>query len=111
MKLVALVVCAWLTVAVTGLVLAAAPDGRVTVQLFKFRPDRLEVKAGTRVTWTNQDEIAHTVTSGTPEKPDTAFNMRLAGKGETASYDFTRAGEFPFFCARHPAMRGLVHVD
>lgn len=111
MKRVTFVVAAWLPVAVAGLVLAAAPDSGVTVQLFKFRPDRLEVKAGTRVTWTNQDDIGHTVTSGTPGTPDGAFDFRLAGKGATASREFTRPGVFPFFCDRHRAMRGEIHVN
>jgi plastocyanin len=113
MKRLALVVSAWLPIAIAGLVVAAvaAPDAGVTVQLFKFRPDRLEVKAGTRVTWTNQDEINHTVTSGTPEKADRAFDLRLNGKGATGNVEFPRAGVFPFFCERHPAMRGEVHVN
>ncbi len=111
MKWVAFVVCAWLAIAVTGLVVAAAPDAGVTVQLFKFRPDRLEIKAGTKVTWTNQDDIGHTATSGKPESPDRAFDLRLNGKGATDSYEFTRPGVFSFFCARHPAMRGEIHVN
>jgi plastocyanin len=111
MKRLALVVSAWLPVAVAGLVMAASPDAAVAVQLFKFRPDPVAIKAGTRVTWTNQDEIGHTVTAGTPEKPDPAFDLRLAGKGATASFGFDRSGVFPYFCARHPAMRGEIHVD
>jgi plastocyanin len=111
MERVAFVLSAWLPIAVAGLVLAAPPDAGVTVQVFKFRPDRIEVKAGTRVTWTNQDEITHTVTSGTPEQRDASFDIRLAGKGTTGSVEFTRAGVFPFFCERHPAMRGEIHVN
>jgi plastocyanin len=45
---------------------AAAPVGSesgVTLQLFQFKPGQLEVKAGTRVAWINQDDIAHTVTA------------------------------------------------
>ena len=104
MKRLAFVVCGWLVIGVTALVLAAGPEAGVTVQLFKFRPDRLEVKTGTRVTWTNQDDIVHTVTSD-------AFDLRLAGKGATASHEFTRPGVFPYACARHPAMRGEIHVN
>ncbi len=98
MKRIAFVLSAWLPIAVAGLVLAASPEAGVTVQVFKFRPDRIDVKAGTRVTWTNQDEITHTVTAGTPEKRDPAFDIRLAGKGTTGSVEFTRPGVFPFFC-------------
>jgi len=76
MTRLALVVCAWFAIGVTALVVAAAPDAGVTVQGFKFRPDRLEIKPGTRVTWTNHDDIGHTVTSGTPERPDRAFDLR-----------------------------------
>jgi plastocyanin len=104
-------VSAWLPVAVAGLVMAATPDAGVAVQLFKYRPDRVEIKAGTRVTWTNQDEIGHTVTAGTPDRPDAAFDLRLAGKGATGAFEFDRPGVFPYFCARHPAMRGEIHVN
>jgi plastocyanin len=38
------------------------------------------VKAGTRLTWTNQDDITHTVTSGTPEQRDGRFEMPLDGR-------------------------------
>ena len=111
MKHLALVVSAWLPIAVAGLVMAAPPDTGVGVQLFKFRPDRVEIKAGTRVAWTNQDDIGHTVTAGTPDRPDPTFDFRLAGKGATAAFAFDHAGVFPYFCARHPAMRGEIHVN
>ena len=130
MKRFALVVSAWLPIAVAGMVIAAGgvwgamsgpsqlrmamaatPEDGVAVQLFKFRPDRVDIKAGTRLTWTNQDEITHTVTAGTPDKPDPAFDFRLAGKGTTAAFEFARSGTFTYFCARHPAMRGEIHVN
>lgn len=111
MKWIAFVVCAWLAIGVSALAVAAAPDAAVTVQLFKFRPDRVEIAKGTRVTWTNQDDIGHTVTSGTPEKPDRAFDLRLTGKGTTGNVQFAKPGVYSFFCERHPAMRGEVHVN
>lgn len=111
MKRVAAVVSVTLALAIAGLVSAASPEADVAVQLFKFRPERVEVRAGTRVTWTNQDDIGHTVTSGTPQKPDRAFDLRLAGKGVAGSVDFPRPGIFPFFCERHQAMRGEIHVN
>jgi plastocyanin len=111
MKRLALVVSAWLPIATAGLVIAGAPNAGVAVQLFRYRPDRVEVTAGTRVTWTNQDEIGHTVTAGTPDRPDAAFDLRLDGRGATAAVAFDRPGVFPYFCARHPSMRGEIHVN
>ncbi|MGH7406644.1 MAG: plastocyanin/azurin family copper-binding protein [Candidatus Methylomirabilales bacterium] len=83
----------------------------VTVQTFQFRPVPLEVKAGTRVTWTNNDDIEHTVTSGTPERRDGRFNSPLEGKGATSSFSFTEAGSYPYFCDRHDHMRGEIRVN
>src|SRR5262245_8591594 len=53
----------------------------VTIQTFQFKPTPIDVPAGTRVSFTNQDDITHTVTSGTPESPDGKFSHRLEGKG------------------------------
>ncbi|MBI3014966.1 MAG: cupredoxin domain-containing protein [Candidatus Tectomicrobia bacterium] len=87
------------------------PGASVTIQTFQFRPALLEVKAGTRVTWTNQDDILHTITSGTPESPDSRFNGRLQGKGSTFSFTFTQAGTYSYFCTRHNSMRGQIRVN
>lgn len=86
------------------------PEAQVTVELFQFKPARLEVKVGTRVVWTNQDDVTHTVTSGVPERPSGLFDGRLEGKGSTFSFTFDRPGTYPYFCARHDHMRGEVVV-
>ena len=74
-------------------------------------PDRLEVKTGTKITWTNQDEIVHTVTSGTPETRDGRFGSPLNGKGTTTSVTFTEPGTYPYFCERHQSMQGEIRVQ
>src|SRR5262245_42489176 len=53
-----------------------ADRGNTTVEVrtFQFTPDTLRVSAGTRVEWTNGDDIEHTITAGTPEKRDTRLN-------------------------------------
>ncbi len=92
---------------------AAAPGPSqpgVTVRLFHFTPGQIEVPAGTRVTWTNQDDIAHTVTSGTPERREDRFDAALAGKGATASVELREPGVYPYFCNRHQSMRGEIRV-
>jgi plastocyanin len=91
--------------------LAAATAAEVGMHVFQFRPGQLEVKAGTRVTWTNQDEITHTVTSGTPERRDGRFDQRLEGRGAAATVEFTNPGVYPYYCGRHPSMRGEIRVN
>ncbi len=83
----------------------------VTIKTFEFQPVPLAVKAGTRVTWTNTDDIEHTVTSGTPESRDGRFNSPLDGKGATFTFTFTQAGTYPYFCDRHNHMRGEIRVN
>ena len=80
------------------------------IRVFQFQPGALEVRAGTRVTWTNQDDITHTVTSGAPGSPDGRFDVRLAGKGASGSATFSDPGVYPYFCTRHQSMRGEVVV-
>jgi plastocyanin len=100
--------------AVGALMLAAAPPARaqqgVTVQLFQFKPGQIEVKAGTRLTWTNQDDITHTVTSGTPEQRDGRFELPLDGRGATGIVQLEEPGTYPYFCSRHQSMRGEIRV-
>ena len=88
----------------------AASSPEVEVQLFRFRPARLEVQAGTRVEWTNRDDVTHTITAGTPEAPRPAFRLVLEGRGETASRTFAERGTYPYFCERHQHMRGEIRV-
>ena len=80
------------------------------IRVFQFQPGALEVRSGTRVTWTNQDDITHTVTSGRPGSPDGRFDVPLDGKGTTGSATFSEPGVYPYFCARHQSMRGEVVV-
>ena len=94
-----------------GFGIAVATPSQVGVQIFQFRPGQLEVKAGTRVTWTNQDDITHTVTSGTPEQRDGRFDQRLEGRGTATTVEFTKPGVYPYFCERHPSMRGEIRVN
>lgn len=48
----------------------AAPEGNRTVEIraFRFVPDRIEVRQGFSVTWTNADSTPHTVTRSDPDE-------------------------------------------
>jgi len=90
---------------------AATAESPVEIRTFQFRPGHLEVTAGTAVRWTNQDDITHTVTSGTPEARDGRFAQRLPGKGTATTIELKEPGLYPYFCERHPSMRGDIRVN
>src|SRR4030095_4752333 len=78
-------------VATVGLVLGLAavqaqanPEQGVTIQTFQFSPASIEVPAGSTIAFANADDIAHTVTSGTPERRDDKFDHQLRGKRASA---------------------------
>jgi plastocyanin len=88
---------------------AQSPQG-VTIQTFQFKPTPIEVVAGSKVTFINQDNITHTVTSGMPESRDGKFSHQLVGKGATATVELIQRGVYPYFCERHRSMRGEIHI-
>jgi plastocyanin len=90
---------------------AQGSDVAVAIKTFQFTPSPLAVKAGTTVVWTNQDEIRHTVTAGSPSGRDARFGGVLAERGTRYRFTFTERGRYPYFCERHPGMRGEVRVD
>jgi aldose sugar dehydrogenase len=81
-----------------------------------FSPNPATVKVGDTVTWTNDDDQPHTVTSGNgsddPNKGK-AFDSgssALSTKGKTFKHKFTEAGQYPYFCELHPMMVGKIIV-
>jgi plastocyanin len=93
-----------------AVVRAGTSDALVDVRTFQFTPDTLRVATGTKVTWTNRDDIEHTVSGGSPDARDAAFSATLSRKGTTAERTFDRPGTFTYFCDRHHFMRGAVTV-
>ncbi len=65
---------------------APATDAEVDIDQFTFLPQRITVKAGTTVTWINEDDVPHTFT-------------------------FTTPGTYDYFCSVHPHMTGAVVVE
>jgi len=63
------------------------------------------VPVGTTVTWTNEDDMVHTVTSTTK-----VFSSSELNTGQSFSYTFTTPGTYPYFCALHPRMTATVIV-
>ena len=89
---------------------AAGSDGgeaAISVDNFTFSPPLLTVAAGTRVIWTNRDDIPHTVV-GTND-PRTLRSPPL-DTDDTFAFTFAQPGTCRYFCSLHPHMQGTVVV-
>jgi plastocyanin len=86
---------------------AGTPAGGTAVAIdnFAFSPATLKAKVGQKVTWTNKQSVAHTVTANAG-----AFNHPMPS-GATFSFTFTTAGTFTYHCTIHPSMRGTIAVS
>jgi plastocyanin len=85
------------------------------------RPN-IKIAKGTRVTWTNRGTVEHNAMQehsdgGEAHKAPTADDVRtdvfagpLLAKGESYSFTFDEPGAYPYHCAPHPYMKGLVTV-
>jgi amicyanin len=77
----------------------------VKIDNFSFGPTEVKVAVGTTVTWTNRDDIPHTVVSN-----DKLFKSKVLDTDEKFSFTFTKAGTYEYFCSIHPHMTGRVVV-
>jgi plastocyanin len=84
----------------------AAGSAEVKIDNFSFGPVGLTVAPGTTVTWTNHDDIPHTVVS-----TEGVFKSKVLDTDEKFSYTFAKPGTFPYFCSIHPKMTGKVVVQ
>lgn len=78
----------------------------VFIQGMAFTPSSITVTAGTTITWTNKDAVAHTVTSKT-----NAFDSGNLGTNATFSFTFATAGTYSYYCKVHPSMVATVTVN
>jgi len=81
-------------------------SAEVKIDNFSFGPETIKVSVGTTVTWTNRDDIPHTVVS-----TDGVFKSKVRDTDEKFSYTFTKAGTYSYFCSVHPKMTGKVVVQ
>lgn len=86
----------------------AASEAAVSIDNFTFKPATIIVSAGTRVVWTNHDDIPHQVV-GTDD-PRVLKSPPLDTNDKFA-FTFTKAGTYRYFCGLHPMMQGTVVVQ
>lgn len=80
---------------------------RVTIDNFAYTPRVLTVSPGTRVTWINQDDVPHTVTSSAKPR---VFASATLDTNDTFQRVFDKPGTYSYFCAVHPHMTATIVV-
>ena len=77
----------------------------MTIDNFTFAPAQLTVKIAPTATWTNRDDIPHTVVSAGK------FRSKALDTDDKYSFTFTSAGDYKYFCSLHPHMEGMIKVE
>jgi len=85
-----------------------------------FVPSIIIINVGDKVTWQNNDDVTHTVTSGVtsyhvmtgPKGPDGNFDAFLrVNDSFSVVFDSFSPGKYPYYCNIHPWMSGLVILE
>ena len=84
-------------------------SGKAPVRIinYEFKPQKVLVKPGTEVTWTNEDTAIHDVKDTSPLNTPKSKEM---AKGETFSITYASPGTYSYICAIHQYMTGSVEV-
>jgi len=86
-------------------VAAGAAAANVQIGNFTFKNQIITVRPGTTVTWSNDDDIPHTVVAN-----NNMFRSKVLDSGDKFSFTFAKTGQFPYFCSLHPHMTGTIIV-
>ena len=94
-----------------GMRIAAAAEtgpapAEIKIDNFSFTPPILTVQPGTKVTWTNRDDIPHNIVSS-----DQKFKSKPLDTDDAYSFTFNEPGTYQYFCGLHPKMVGKVVVE
>jgi plastocyanin len=92
----------------TALGAARRPSGPGTVAIaeFLFGPEKITVKQGQTISWTNVDDSPHQVTV----QGDTALRTPVLLKGQSTVLKFDYVGSYGYICGLHPSMKGQIEV-
>ena len=71
-----------------------------------FEPHTITVEPGTAVTWTNHDDVVHTITESVPVPLFDGWTF----PGEEFTFTFDEAGTHAYGCTLHPWASGVVMV-
>ncbi len=81
-------------------------SNKVSIHNMAFSPSVITVPINTTVTWTNNDDTPHTVTSALG-----FFESGSLDSGEIFSFTFSAAGTYNYSCSIHSSMLGSVVAE
>ena len=86
---------------------AGAQARTIAIGNFTFSPANIEVPVGTKLTWSNEDDVPHTIvsTDGGPVMKSPPLDT-----DQKYSAVFDKPGTYRYFCSLHPHMTGTVVV-
>lgn len=80
-----------------------------------YAPEHLQVKVGTKVTFSNEGRNQHDVVATDPQKFDFSIPQEKFDPGMKATFTFTKPGTYEYYCSLHAtatagSMRGVITV-
>lgn len=78
---------------------------QVAMANIAFAPTTSSVSSGGTVSWTNGDQVDHTVTF------DNGPDCGHVAAGQSVTVTFSAAGTYAYHCTIHPQMKGTVTVS
>jgi plastocyanin len=85
----------------------AGSGAAIKIDNFSFGPAAVTVPVGTTVTWTNNDDVPHVVTSD----DNKMFKSKALDTDDHFSFTFTKSGTYNYYCAIHPKMVAKIVVE
>ena len=79
----------------------------ISIRNLAYSREKITIKKGSTIAWTNEDSMAHTVTSTSSSD---SFDSGTLEKDQTFSKTFNSVGTFDYFCSFHSSMKAEVVV-
>lgn len=110
-------ICKFIIVALLAsisLPISSSLAAEVVMDGYKFVPQKVEIKRGESVKWTNKATLMHTVTGGEDCAPNEKwgssyiFPEKMKPKKSTYEMKFDKLGTYKFFCKPHCSDESMV---
>jgi len=85
----------------------ARGDKLVFIDNYAYSPQEIIISIGETVTWTNNSQVRHDITSDTGNE----LGSKLLSQGDSYSHTFNEAGEYDYHCTPHPFMKAKIIVQ